>query len=116
MPLPHVARRGDEGGSAFTADAERTSGIGREPSVTTQTLRAVEPARRVGAVIGAGGEREARERQARVLISEEAARWRAECRLATPTRRDSARRTSSAYGRSLLVGCSRARATLRTSS
>ena len=45
----------------------------RYHSIVAPWLRAVEPARRVGAVAGAGGECEARELQPRVLTGEEAA-------------------------------------------
>ena len=58
-------------GRRGTAGAERVEE--EELSVATRTLRAVEPARRVGAVAGAGGECEASELQSRVLTGEEAA-------------------------------------------
>ena len=63
-----------------------------ELSVATRTLRAVEPARRVGAVAGAGGECEASELQSRVLTGEEAAPH-------TPELRDEHRAVAEGAGR-----------------
>ena len=55
----------------------------RYHSIVAPWLRAVEPARRVGAVAGAGGECEARELQTRVLAGEEAAPHTRSCATST---------------------------------
>ena len=68
-------------GRRGTAGAERVEE--EEPSVATRTLCAVEPARRVGAVGGAGGECEASKLQSRVLTGEEAAHTRRSCATST---------------------------------
>ena len=73
-----------------TAGAERVEE--EELSVATRTLRAVEPARRVGAVAGAGGECEASALQSCVLTGEEAAPH-------TPELRDELRAVAEGAGR-----------------